>query len=221
MKFLAATAITLMMSAAIGTAAAGPYNHADDRQGAGRAWEHGDGGHGRDRDGDHRWNGDRDHDGDRRWNGDHGYRGNGYGWNRYGYGWNRAGYGWNRYSYGWYHGYRYQPRYVNVVVGDVGVPYYYEPAYSGPAYGYAYNAPYAYGNGNGYAACAPGTAYTVPVHRDNSGAKLFGALVGGALGHTVGKGDGRTAATVAGAAIGYGVAASATRDRGYQTVCGG
>jgi outer membrane lipoprotein SlyB len=34
------------------------------------------------------------------------------------------------------------------------------------------------------------------------GGTLLGALVGGALGHTVGKGDGRTAATVAGAVAG-------------------
>jgi len=33
------------------------------------------------------------------------------------------------------------------------------------------------------------------------------------LGNTIGKGDGRTAATVAGAAIGYGVGASVDNDR--------
>ena len=39
-------------------------------------------------------------------------------------------------------------------------------------------------------------------HHNNTAGTLLGALVGGALGNTVGKGDGRTAATIGGAVIG-------------------
>ncbi|HTA65147.1 MAG TPA: glycine zipper 2TM domain-containing protein [Xanthomonadaceae bacterium] len=210
MKRFAATAITLMMTAAIGTAAASPYDHDDNRQAAGRVHERAasdrgavryDNRNGYRGDMRGRWNG---RDGDRRWNGGYGYR-------------YRDGY-----QGRWYGGYRYEPREVGIVIGGVGEPYY-GPAYYAPVYGYddgyAYEGGYAqYEGGPG---CAPGTAYAVPVQRDNTGARLLGAVIGGALGHTVGKGDGRAAATVAGAAIGYGVAASATDDRSYEVACGG
>lgn len=39
-------------------------------------------------------------------------------------------------------------------------------------------------------------------HRDPTGGTILGALIGGALGNTVGRGDGRRAATIAGAVIG-------------------
>jgi outer membrane lipoprotein SlyB len=47
---------------------------------------------------------------------------------------------------------------------------------------------------------------------DNTGAIVVGALVGGALGNTVGHGDGRRAATVVGAVAGGAVANDLTRD---------
>ena len=42
-----------------------------------------------------------------------------------------------------------------------------------------------------------------PVSQANDGDKLLGAIAGGVLGSTVGKGDGRKAAIVAGAVLGY------------------
>jgi outer membrane lipoprotein SlyB len=48
---------------------------------------------------------------------------------------------------------------------------------------------------------------------DNTGAIVVGALVGGALGNTVGSGDGRRAATVVGAVAGGAVANNMTRDQ--------
>ena len=48
--------------------------------------------------------------------------------------------------------------------------------------------------------------------RNNTGGILLGALIGGALGHTVGKGDGRTAATIGGAVIGGAIGAHAGND---------
>lgn len=42
-----------------------------------------------------------------------------------------------------------------------------------------------------------------PVSLANDGEKLLGAIAGGVLGSTVGKGDGRKAAIVAGAVLGY------------------
>jgi uncharacterized protein YcfJ len=58
----------------------------------------------------------------------------------------------------------------------------------------------------------PGYTY---YHRDTTGPTVLGALVGGALGNQVGKGDGRRAATIAGAVIGGSVAhESAERRRG-------
>lgn len=47
---------------------------------------------------------------------------------------------------------------------------------------------------------------------NNTGAIVVGALVGGALGNTVGHGDGRRAATVVGAVAGGAVANNLTRD---------
>jgi uncharacterized protein YcfJ len=55
------------------------------------------------------------------------------------------------------------------------------------------------------------------VHRDRSGPSLFGAIIGGALGHTIGKGDGRAAATIAGAVIGGSVAHRNSHDSYYET----
>jgi uncharacterized protein YcfJ len=55
------------------------------------------------------------------------------------------------------------------------------------------------------------------VHRDRSGPSFLGALIGGALGHTVGKGDGRAAATIAGAVIGGTVAHNNSRDSYAET----
>jgi len=142
---------------------------------------------------------------------------------------------WNRYQYrprGYYGYYGYRPHYYPTVsVAYYGGPAYYPSAYYAAPYaygngayaydnGYAYDpgqygyggAPYADGNGYGYA-CDPRVRY------DNNGGKIVGALIGGVLGNTVGKGDGRTAATVAGAAIGYGIGASVDTDRRYED-CG-
>ena len=48
--------------------------------------------------------------------------------------------------------------------------------------------------------------------RTNTNGMVIGALIGGALGHTVGKGDGRTAATIGGAVIGGAIGAHAGND---------
>lgn len=152
MKRLAATAISLMMTAAIGTAAASPY-----------------------------------------------------------------GYG-SRYMDGPYgRGYYDTARVVKVVPiveyvnGSVSSRRCYNDA-DGYAYGRGYTA---YDGGYGY-----GNRY-YDGHSASTGVKVLGALVGGALGHSVGKGDGRIVTTAAGAAIGYAVAANIdNRDRydnGYSS----
>jgi uncharacterized protein YcfJ len=66
--------------------------------------------------------------------------------------------------------------------------------------------------------------YTEPVHyyeprhgyyrRDTTGPTLLGAVIGGALGNTIGKGDGRKAATIAGAVIGGSIAHDSARRHG-------
>lgn len=53
---------------------------------------------------------------------------------------------------------------------------------------------------------------------NNTGAIIVGAVVGGALGNTVGKGDGRRAATVVGAVAGGAVANNMTRDNARYDV---
>jgi len=232
MKRLAATAITLMMTAAIGTAAASPFDHnnrpqapdysartsshgpqgsAYNIQTARYAYNRGAAGVSSNTNTNARYRGNV---AGRRWDG-HDYDGDGR-WNRYQYR-PRGYYGY--YGYGGYGGYRsYRPYYYPTVsVAYVGGPAYYPASYYAAPYAYdngayAYdNGPYAYGNG--YAACDPRVRY------DDNGGKIVGALIGGVLGNTVGKGDGRTAATVAGAAIGYGIGASVDNDRRYDD-CG-
>ena len=53
------------------------------------------------------------------------------------------------------------------------------------------------------AAIVSATVAFSPVSMANDGDKLLGAIAGGVLGSTVGKGDGRKAATVVGAVLGY------------------
>lgn len=53
---------------------------------------------------------------------------------------------------------------------------------------------------------------------NNTGAIIVGAVVGGALGNTVGRGDGRRAATVVGAVAGGAVANNLTRDNARNDV---
>jgi hypothetical protein len=53
------------------------------------------------------------------------------------------------------------------------------------------------------AAIVSATVVFSPVSMANDGDKLLGAIAGGVLGSTVGKGDGRKAATVVGAVLGY------------------
>jgi len=67
----------------------------------------------------------------------------------------------------------------------------------------------------------PRYVYEPGHRRDNTGAAILGAIVGGALGNTVGKGDGRKAATVAGAVIGGSIAANNARRRGGYVDAGG
>jgi uncharacterized protein YcfJ len=65
----------------------------------------------------------------------------------------------------------------------------------------------------------------VPVQRserrsNGAGGTIIGAIVGGVLGHTIGKGDGRRAATVAGAVVGGAVGHGVSRggdDSSYST----
>jgi outer membrane lipoprotein SlyB len=54
-------------------------------------------------------------------------------------------------------------------------------------------------------------------HHKNTGAIVVGALIGGALGNQVGKGDGRRAATVVGAVAGGAIANNATRDKNRRS----
>lgn len=147
MKRLAATAITLMMTAAIGTAAASPFDH---------GYRYEDGPYGR--------------------------------------------------------GYYDIARVVNVepiyeyVNSSVGTRRCYDND-DGYAYSRSY---YGYDGGYGYGGRYYGNSGV-------TGAKVLGALVGGALGHSVGKGDGRVATTAAGAALGYAVAANIdNHDRHYD-----
>jgi outer membrane lipoprotein SlyB len=53
--------------------------------------------------------------------------------------------------------------------------------------------------------------------KNNTGATILGAVVGGALGNQVGGGSGRTAATVAGAVAGGAIANNATKDKNRRT----
>jgi uncharacterized protein YcfJ len=53
-------------------------------------------------------------------------------------------------------------------------------------------------------------------HHDNTNGMIIGALIGGALGNTVGKGDGRTAATIGGAVIGGAIGAHAGDHNDYE-----
>jgi hypothetical protein len=234
MKRLAATAITLMMTAAIGAAAASSFDHnnrpqeSDDSvrtsshapqkaaynaQNSRYAYNRGPGSAGTYTNTNvryssnvarGRWDG-HDHDGDGRWN-RYQYRPRGY-YGYYGYGGYRARY-YPTVSIAYYGGPAYYPAsYYAAPYAYDNVAYAYDNGYAGDNGQYAYaNGPYAYGNGY---ACDPRVRY------DNNGGKIVGALIGGVLGNTVGKGDGRTAATVAGAAIGYGVGASVDNDRRY------
>lgn len=56
--------------------------------------------------------------------------------------------------------------------------------------------------------------------RDNTGATLLGALIGGAIGNNFGHGDGRRAATIAGAVIGGAIANDEARRPRYRDVGG-
>ncbi len=166
MKRLAASAITLMMTAAIGTAAASPFDH---------GYRYEDGPYGRGYYDVARvvntvpiyeyvndsYNSRRCYDND-------------------------DGYAYGRSSYNGYDG----------------------------GYGYGYNSGYGYGGYDRYG--YGGRSYG---GSGITGAKVLGAVVGGALGHSVGKGDGRLATTAAGAALGYVIAANIDAhgryDRGY------
>lgn len=53
------------------------------------------------------------------------------------------------------------------------------------------------------------------VNPDQGPATLLGAIIGGALGHTIGHGDGRAATTIAGAMIGGAVGNNSARGDGY------
>ncbi len=52
---------------------------------------------------------------------------------------------------------------------------------------------------------------------DSTASTLLGAVIGGALGHTVGHGNGRTAATIAGAVIGGAIGNNTSRNDGYYS----
>ena len=201
MKRLAATAITLMMTAAIGTAAASPFDHSNNPQTSARyrpqassyrpqnpgynaqasryAYNRGGGNVGTYTNTNVRY---RSNVAGGRWDG-HDYDGDGR-WNRYQY--RPRGY----YGYGGYGGYR-PYYYPTVSVAYYGGPAYYPAYYSAP---YAYdNGPYAYGDGqyaydngqyaygNGQYACDPRGRY------DDGGGKIVGALIGGVLGNKIGR----------------------------------
>jgi uncharacterized protein YcfJ len=69
----------------------------------------------------------------------------------------------------------------------------------------------------GYYRDSSGNLYRRDDH-DHAGGTLLGALIGGALGNQVGKGDGRTAATIGGAVIGGAIGNHVARenDRDYD-----
>lgn len=89
----------------------------------------------------------------------------------------------------------------------------YNQGYGGNQYNNPYNNP-----GVRY-----GTVYnmrTVPVQTDTSGAGIgIGAVAGGVLGNQIGKGSGRTAATILGA-VGGGFLGNEIEKRNYRTVQG-
>ena len=239
MKGLAVTAITLLMTAALGTATASPFEHGDNRnssyanqRGAGDRGDRNDrGGRGErnvgvrnpnarfidnrrfgDNNANRRW----DNRDNRRWdNRDHDGRGGYRHGDRDGDGYNRGYYrngyyGYNNYGYNNYYGYNGYRGYPGSVTFVVGgAPYYAAPYYADNSYAAAYPS-----DDNGYVACDPNAGYA-PARYDNTGEKLLGGLVGGVIGNQFGRGNGRTAATVAGAVIGYGVAGSASNDRRY------
>ena len=60
----------------------------------------------------------------------------------------------------------------------------------------------------------PDYVYDPHYRRDPTGPAILGALIGGALGNQVGKGDGRKAATIVGAVAGGSIAANNARRRG-------
>ncbi|HET7844605.1 MAG TPA: glycine zipper 2TM domain-containing protein [Xanthomonadales bacterium] len=60
----------------------------------------------------------------------------------------------------------------------------------------------------------PNYVYEPGYRRDTTGPAILGALIGGALGNQVGKGDGRKAATIVGAVAGGSIAANNARRRG-------
>lgn len=68
----------------------------------------------------------------------------------------------------------------------------------------------------GYYRDSDGRLYREGQDHTNTGGMLIGALVGGALGNTVGKGDGRTAATIGGAVIGGAIGAHVDNDQDYE-----
>lgn len=91
-----------------------------------------------------------------------------------------------------------------------------------PAYTYGQGAAYRADGRNdpGCEACGIVSSITQVAggSGNNTGAIVVGALVGGALGNTVGHGDGRRAATVVGAVAGGAVANEMTRDNARYDV---
>jgi uncharacterized protein YcfJ len=71
------------------------------------------------------------------------------------------------------------------------------------------------GYDDGYYRDASGRLYRRGLGNNTSGA-LLGAVVGGALGNQVGKGDGRTAATIGGAVIGALIGSKSNGGNGYN-----
>ncbi len=65
---------------------------------------------------------------------------------------------------------------------------------------------------SGYYRDRDGRLYREGQEHTNTGGMLIGALIGGALGSTVGKGDGRTAATIGGAVVGGAIGAHVDND---------
>jgi uncharacterized protein YcfJ len=66
----------------------------------------------------------------------------------------------------------------------------------------------------GYYRDSDGRLYREGQDHTNTGGMLIGALIGGALGNTVGRGDGRTAATIGGAVVGGAIGAHVDNDHG-------